>query len=194
VDVEVMRDELNFANQTINLALLELQMGSYSSIKENLSTIVQSQLGGDFAIMSLSSIFQKNENFIFNLGMYPGILIVVLGIISIISLYNYQKSGIMDKAKDFLIMKAIGSKYQNLRKILFLESAYVILPSLFLSLGIGMILNSIVLFDRVALPHLSIPFMLISIMSLLFLAFNYISLFPLMKKVKKFTIKDFEIY
>jgi ABC-type antimicrobial peptide transport system permease subunit len=109
-------------------------------------------------------------------------------------LYNYQKGGIMDKAKDFLIMRAIGTKYKFLKRIMFFEAMYIIIPSLLLSLGLGMILNSLILLQRIYLPHISVPFTIIGIFFVIFLLFNYLSLFPILKKIKKFTIKDFDIY
>ena len=118
-----------------------------------------------------------------------------MAVISVLSLYNYHKGGIIEKAKDFLIMRAIGSKFRSLRRILFLETLYVLIPSIVLSLGIGMILNSIVLFDRVHLPHISIPFIIMGILLGVFLLLNFFGLFPVIKKIKKnFSIKDFEIY
>ena len=194
VDLGVMRENLNLTNGEINLVLLKLKPNTFDTIKDDLSNYINASLGENFKVLSMSATFQKNINFVNNLSLIPGFLILILGIISVLSLYNYQKSGIIEKAKDFLIMRALGSKYRNLKRIMFLESLYVILPSLLLSLGVGMILNSIVLFDRVNLPDISVPFLLISIMIVLFLFINYLSVFPLMKKIRKFSIKDFEIY
>jgi len=194
IDSEIMREELNFTNQEINLVVLQLQSGSNEEIEDQLNLIISGNLGENFTMLPLASIFQKNQEFIFNLGLFPNIIIVVLSVISLLSLYNYQKSGIMDKAKDFLIMRAMGSSYKSIKRILFLETFYVIIPSLFFSLGIGMILNALIIFDRVTLPPLFVPFILIGILIGLFLLFNYLSIYSLMKKVKKFSIKDFEIY
>ena len=194
IDSKIMREELNFTNQEINLVILQLQSGINDEIEDQLNLVISGNLGENFTMLPLASTFQKNQDFIINLGLFPSIIIVVLLIISLLSLYNYQKSGIMDKAKDFLIMRAIGSSYRNIKRILFLETFYVIIPSLFFSLGVGMILNALVLFERVTLPPLSFPFILIGILIALFLLFNYLSLYSLMKKVKIFSIKDFEIY
>ncbi|MHA1373141.1 MAG: FtsX-like permease family protein [Promethearchaeota archaeon] len=194
IDSEIMREELNFTNQDINLVILQLQSGVNDEIEDQLNLIISGNLGENFTMLPLASSFVKNQDFIKNLSLFPNIIIVVLLVISLLSLYNYQKSGIMGKAKDFLIMRAIGSSYKSIKRILFLEMFYVIIPSLFFSLGIGMILNALVLFDRVTLPPVSVPFILIGILIGLFLLFNYLSLYSLMKKIKKFSIKDFEIY
>ncbi len=194
IDSEIMREELNFTSHEINLVILQLQSGVNDEIEDQLNLIISGNLGENFSMLPLTSTFQKNQDFINNLGLFPNIIIVVLSVISLFSLYNYQKSGITDKAKDFLIMRAIGSGYKSIKRILFLEMFYVIIPSLFFSLGIGMILNALVLFDRVTLPPLSVPFILIGILIGLFLLFSYLSIFSLMKKIKKFSIKDFEIY
>jgi ABC-type antimicrobial peptide transport system permease subunit len=194
IDLNVMREALNYTNRESNLVLLKLNPNTFNTIKDDLNDYVNTTLGGDFQVRSMATTFHKNINFVNDLSLIPGFLILILGIISVLSLYNYQKSGIIDKAKDFLIIRALGSKYRNLKRIIFLESLYVIIPALFLSLGVGMILNGIVLFDRVSLPNISVPFLLIGIMMVLFLLINYLSVFPLMKKIKKFSIKDFEIY
>ena len=194
IDIEVMREDLNYSKGETNLILLKLNPNTFNIIENDLNSYVHSNLGESYGIVSLSTPFQKNLDFVRNLSLIPGFLILMLGIISILSLYNYQKSGILDKAKDFLIMRAIGSKYRNLKRIMFFETLYIIIPALFLSLGIGMILNSIVIFERVYLPHISIPFLLTGIMLVIYLIINYLSLIPLIKKIKKFSIKDFEIY
>ncbi len=194
VDLEVMQEDLNFSEQNINLLLLKMRPGEYDSVIDNIELIISENLGDDFTYICLNQTFDENLQFLNNLTLYPAFLIIVMAVISILSLYNYQKGSIIDKAKDFLIMKAVGSKYKNIKKILFLEALYVIIPSLFLSLGIGMILNSLVLFGRVSLPHISTPFIIISLLFVAFLIFNYLSLFPILRKIKKFTIKDFDIY
>jgi ABC-type antimicrobial peptide transport system permease subunit len=194
IDLNVMRESLNYTNGEINLVLLKFNPNTFNTIKNDLNDYVTLNLGENFEVMPMTTTFHKNINFVNDLNLIPGFLILILGIISVLSLYNYQKSGIIDKAKDFLIIRALGSKYRNLKRIMFLESLYVIIPALFLSLGVGMILNGIVLFDRVNLPNISVPFLLIGIMMIVFLFINYLSVFPLMKKIKKFSIKDFEIY
>jgi ABC-type antimicrobial peptide transport system permease subunit len=194
IDIEIMREDLNYTKGETNLVLMKLNPNAFNIIENDLISYVHSNLGENFGIISLSTPFQKNLDFVRNLSLIPGFLILMLGIISILSLYNYQKSGILDKAKDFLIMRAIGSKYRNLKRIMFFETLYIIVPALFLSLGIGMILNSFVIFERVELPHISIPFLLTGVMLVIYLIINYLSLIPLIKKIKKFSIKDFEIY
>jgi len=119
---------------------------------------------------------------------------IVLAVIGILSLYNYQKGGIIEKAKDILIMRSIGAKKKSLRRMINFEGMYIIIPSILLSLSIGMILNSIVLFDRAYLPPLYIPFAVVSILFVASAAFNYLSLIPIMRKINQFSIKDCDIY
>ncbi|MFX0056921.1 MAG: FtsX-like permease family protein [Candidatus Hodarchaeota archaeon] len=194
IDIDIMREGLNYTNQEVNLILIEIEYNTYNMVQEELNTIIASTLGSNFTFSNLNPIFEQNLAYISNLTLYPTILIFIMAFISVLSLYNYQKGGIMEKSKDFLIQRAIGSKYKYIKRILFLEAIYVIIPSLSLSLGIGMILNAIFLFERVYLPPLYIPLTIFGIIFLSFICFNYISLFPIMKKVKKFNIKDFEIF
>ncbi|MFX1233516.1 MAG: FtsX-like permease family protein [Promethearchaeota archaeon] len=195
IDIEIFRNELNFINRTVNLILIEYQEGSYSSLTSDLETIINNNLGSNFTFINLDFIFEQNLNYITVLSLYPFFLTLSMTVIFSLSLYNYQKGGIIEKAKDFLIMRAIGSKYRSIKKILFLETLYVLTPSTLLSLGLSMILNSIILFERVYLPDISVPFMIMGTLFILLLILTYLSLFPIIKKIRKnFTIKDFEIY
>ncbi|NVM18054.1 MAG: FtsX-like permease family protein [Candidatus Lokiarchaeota archaeon] len=194
IDLEVMQGELNFSSNEINLILLKIKPGEYNNIKGNIELIINDTLGEDFSFVNLNQIFENNYEFLNNLTLYPSLIIIMMAIISIVSLYNYQKGNILEKAKDFLIMRAVGSQYKSIKRILFLEALYIIIPSLFLSLGIGMILNSTILLYRAYLPHISIPFIINGILFVAFLIFNYLSLFPILGRIKKFTIKDFDMY
>ncbi len=193
IGINESRKLLDLNNDEVNIVMLKLSSGIYHQIKEEIESISKN-LGVNFSHLRLDHVFQDNLKFLSNLSMYPIFLIIVMSVLAILSLYNYQKAGIMEKSKDFLIMRAIGSKIRSLKKILFIESLFVIIPSLLLSLGIGMVLNSIFLFDRVYLPSLYIPFTLFIVLFVILIIFNFLSLIPIIKKIKDFTIKDFNIY
>ncbi len=194
IDLSVMQEDLNFSSNEINLLLLKVQSSEYNDVIGDIELIVQGNLGENFSYVNLNQTFENNYSYLEILTLYPTLIIIMMAIISILALYNYQKGNIIEKAKDFLIMRAIGAKYKSIKKILFLEAFYMIIPSVLLSMGIGMIINSLVLFDRVYLPSISLPINIIGLLFIAFLAFNYISLFPILSKIKKFTIKDFDIW
>ncbi|MFW9898826.1 MAG: ABC transporter permease [Candidatus Thorarchaeota archaeon] len=194
IGLDIFREELNFTKNEINIVLLKLESGSYEDIEEELEEIIEKKLGNYFTCLLLDLIFKENLTYLSNLTIYPIILIIVMGIISLLTLYNYQKAGLLEKAKDFLIMRAVGAKKKSLKRVLFLEALFVIIPSLLLSLGLGMIINSILLIDRAYLPPLYVPFIGISILFSAMILLNYLSLIPIMKKIEKFSIKDFDIY
>ncbi len=187
------RELLNFTYDEINLIILKLKSGSYHIIIDEINNITNN-LGADFIHLKLDAIFKKNINYLFKLSLYPIILILIIAFVSLLILNFYQRGGIIEKAKDFLIMRAIGSKNKSLKKILFLESLFIIIPALLLCLGIGMIINSVFLFERVSLPPLYLPFILLSFLFIAFIIFNILSLIPIMKKINKFNIKDFNLY
>ncbi|MBY8982661.1 MAG: FtsX-like permease family protein, partial [Candidatus Lokiarchaeota archaeon] len=93
-----------------------------------------------------------------------------------------------------MIMRAIGSKIRNIRRILFLEGMLALIPSLISSLAGGMIISSLFLTDRVYLPPLYIPFLLIGILITLFIALNYVILVPITKNLKKLSFKDITLF
>ena len=194
IDIDKFQENMNLTSDQVNLAFIKLKSDANSTILGQIESIIFNSLGSNFSYLQMDLIFTENLDFISNLSIFPSILIVIMSAVSIISLYNYQKGGIMEKVKDFLVMRAIGSKAKSIRKILYLEALYVIIPSLGLSLGVGMILNSIILFDRVFLPNIIIPILYIVFLLFIFGIFNFLSLFPIMKKLNKFTVKDFEMY
>lgn len=194
IDIDKFRENMNLTSNQINIAFIKLNSDATEIVLEQIENIINNSLGQNFSYLQMNSIFMENLNFISNLSVFPSILIVIMSVVTLISLYNYQKGGIMDKVKDFLVMRAIGSKANAIRKILFLEALYAIIPSLGLSLGIGMILNSTILIERVFLPNIIVPLIYIVFLLLVFCLFNLLSLYPIMKKLKKFTVKDFEMY
>ena len=194
VDLGVMQGDLNYSSSEINLLLLKVQSSEYNDVIVDIESIVQGNLGENFSFVNLNQTFEKNYSYLEILTLYPSLIIIMMAIISIFALYNYQKGNILEKAKDFLIMRAVGSKYKSIKKILFLEAFYMVIPSLLLSMGIGMILNSFILFERVYLPNISLPIIIIGLLFIAFLSFNYISLFPILSKIKKFSIKDFDMW
>jgi len=193
ISINESRKLLNLRHDEINIVLIKLHPNTYYGIQQELDNITKN-LGTDFSYLKLDNVFKMNLNFLSNLSLYPVFLIIVISGIAILILYNYQKAGIMEKSKDFLIMRAIGSKSNSIRKILFTESTLMLIPSLLLSLGIGMILNTTFLFEREYLPPFYVPFIFFLILLGIFLFFNFLSLIPIIKKVNYFTIKDFNIY
>ena len=194
MDLSYFQNFLNISNQDVNLVICKLRGELSTSLVNDLNSIIFTNLGSDFSYLSLDPVFMQNHASILMLTLYPALLIVVLAAFSLLALYHYQKGGIVEKAKDFLIMRAIGAKNKVLKQVLFLESLYVIIPSLILSLGIGMILNSLVIFDRVYLPNLAIPFLILGLLLLAYLLFDFLSIIPITKKINSFCIKDFEVY
>ncbi|MBD3255592.1 MAG: FtsX-like permease family protein [Candidatus Lokiarchaeota archaeon] len=194
VGLNIFQREFNFTNGEINLILLELDSDCYDGIEDELKSLIKTNLGDSFTCECFNEIFEQNVEYLANLTIFPLFLILVMAIVSFISLYNYQKAGLLDKVKDFVIMKAIGAKRRSIKKILFFEALFVIIPSLMLCLGLGMLFNTLFFIDRVVLPELYVPFIGISIMFGVMLIFNYLSLIPIHKKIQTFSIKDFQIY
>ncbi|MHA2183705.1 MAG: FtsX-like permease family protein [Promethearchaeota archaeon] len=193
IGINESRGFWNLTSDEINLLVLKINPNFFNDIIGELDNI-SIVLGSDFTYLQLDSYFNENLNFLSSLSYYPMVLILIVAILAILSLYNYQKSGIMEKARDFLVMRAIGSNKKSLRKILFMESIFVIIPSLLLSIGIGMILNSIILFARVTLPSILVPLSLYGILFGVLTFFNFLSLIPIMKKFDKFSINDFNFF
>ncbi|GAG55093.1 unnamed protein product, partial [marine sediment metagenome] len=91
VDLEVMQEDLNFSGQNINLLLLKIRPGEFDNVIDNIELIISGNLGGNFTYINLNQTFDENLQYLNNLTLYPAFLIFVMAVISILSLYNYQK-------------------------------------------------------------------------------------------------------
>ncbi len=190
--LDIFQTKLNLTGE-INLILLKLESGMYDIIKSDIDAIINN-LGSKFSFILLDTVFNVNLRYLSLASLYPLYLIIILTLIGMFSFYNYQKGGLYEKAKDFSIMKAIGAKKTSIKKIIFSEGIFVIVPSMMLSLSVGMLLNALILFEHVVLPPLYVPLIIIFLLSVSVLALNYLSMLPLAKKISQFSIKNFEIY
>ncbi len=190
IDIIEFRDMLNISENSVNIILLKIKNKSYSLIKDQIEMILINNLGNDFKSMDLANVFNENLNFINTLSSYSLILIILTSIVSLFSFYDLQKGDLSEKLRDLIIMRSIGSKIQNIRKILFFEGLFTIVPAVLSSLAGGMIINSLFLSDRVYLPSLDVPFMLIGLILLLFIILNYFILIPILKRIKNVSFRD----
>ncbi len=194
INLELFQEILELNKQEVNLILVKYKSGTYNKMKEQLENIIKVNLGEEFTHLNLNETFENNLNYLSTLSLYSGLLIAIMGVITFMILFNYQKGGLFEKARDFTIMRAIGARSKSLKRILFLESFFVSSPSLLISLSFGMIFNALFLLEKAYLPPLHVPFLLISFNFLISILLNYLSLIPLMRKLKNFRIKNFEIY
>lgn len=174
----------------INLVLVKIDSEHLSQTLGEINNVLTTSLGNDFTYINLRSKFQKNLSFIDILTSYSVGLLIATGIISLFSIYQFQKGEMNEKLRDFLIMHAIGSKLKNIKRILFFEGLFVIVPAISIGLAGGLLLNLFFLFDRtiVQMPSISIPLIIYGLILLGFIIFNYLVVIPIIKKIKRFSI------
>jgi len=193
-DLDILIDEIGLPKDNVNLILIKANSNDNGALENQLQEIVQNELGQNFVAMNMNNIFNQNLFMLKTLNTIPIILIILFTAISCLSLYNYQKVALHEKIKDFIIMKAIGARSKSLKRILFIENTFIIIISSAYSLGISLVINIIFLFERVSLPPLYIPLIIFCGYFFIFLIINSLSLIPLNKKIRQFSIKDFEVY
>jgi ABC-type lipoprotein release transport system permease subunit len=194
VDIKKYWSILNFTNNEINLIQLQIAPNSYDQVKNQLESNISIYLGPDFTHIRLEADFEKNLAFLDYLSSYSVFLIILTSIVSIFSLYHFQKGDLSEKLKDFLIMRAIGSKLTNIGKILFFEGFFILVPSVLASLAGGMIINTVFLFERIALPPIGIPFLLAGIVIGALLILNLVVLIPILKRINKSSLRELKIF
>ncbi len=189
MDLNKFQSMLNLNSEDINIAIIKIVPNTFEYTISQIAPLINT-LGENFMCISLNYFFTENIKFIDNLTWNNLILIGLMAIVSIFSLYNFQKGDLTDKIKDFLVMRAIGSKLKNLRRILFFEGVFILISAIILTLAGGMIINSLFLFDNVILPPLYIPILLAGLILGFFIVLNYISLIPILKKIKTLPIRE----
>ncbi|TFF97399.1 MAG: ABC transporter permease [Promethearchaeota archaeon] len=188
IDINEYKSLLNTSG--INLLLLELDSYNLTQNLAQINEIITLHLGENFTAINLRSHFEKNLILINTLTIFNIILLISISIISLFSIYQFQKGDLTEKLNDFLIMHAIGSKLKNLKRILFFEGLFVIIPAISVSFAGSLIINSLFLFDRsiVVMPSILLPLLIYGIILLGFILLNYLVLIPLMKKIKKASV------
>lgn len=171
----------------INVLLLKLSTENLSDNFEQIDSIITGNLGEEYTYISLKPSFQKNISFVNILTVFNGVLLISTSIISLFSIYQFQKGELTEKLRNFSIMHALGSKIKNIKRILFFQGIFVIIPALSISLAGGLILNLFFLFDRtiIDMPSIFVPLSLYGILLLMFTFLNYLVLFPLSKKIER---------
>ncbi|MFO8020018.1 MAG: ABC transporter permease [Promethearchaeia archaeon] len=194
IDLAEFQEANNVESEQGNIFLIKTSQTPTEEFRGILTEYIDSNLDDGFTFLELDESFSQNQLYLLNLLIYPIILITFLGVIAVFSLYNYQKASLVQKVEDFQIMRSIGAKKRSLKRILYLEAIFIILPAIFLSLSFGMIFNALFLIEQPTLPPLSIPFVLAGLIGLVFLIINYLSLHPLLKKIDEFNITDFTMF
>lgn len=174
----------------INIILLKLSPQNLNYNLDQINTIITENLGEEYTYIKLNSSFQKNLAFVNVLTIFNGILLISTSIISLFSIYQFQKGELTEKLRDFFIMHALGSKIKNIKRILFFQGIFVIIPALSISLAGGLFLNLFFLFDRtiIDMPSIVVPLSIYGILLLIFTFLNYLVLTPLSKKIEQSSI------
>lgn len=193
-DLETLNEEMGLPIDNINIILIQANSIEIDALENQLETIIKNELGQEFIAMNMNNVFNQNLFKLKTLNIIPIILIILFSAISYLSLYNYQKVALHEKVKDFIIMKAIGAKSKSLKRILFIENFFIIIISSAYSIGVSMLINILFLFERVTLPPFYEPLLIFIGYLSIFLILNFLSIIPLSKKIKQFSIKDFEVY
>ncbi|MGV9205189.1 MAG: FtsX-like permease family protein [Promethearchaeia archaeon] len=194
VDLTIFQEANDINEDRANILLIQTADTPTDDLKTALSEYIDTEFGSKFTFVQLDDAFSQNRFYLLNLLTYPIILLSFLGLIAVFSLFNYQKASLVQKAEDFHIMRAIGANSRSLKRILYLEAIFIIVPSILISLSFGMIFNAFFLIEQPTLPPLFVPFALAGIIGTLFIVINYFSLRPLIKKIDSFTISDFTMF
>lgn len=161
LDRSTFQDMCNLTEDQINIACLKVNMDQIN--KSFLSTFIKVNLGESFSFKLLNNVFKKNLDFIASLNSYSIFALIILYIIAIISIYNYQKLSLAQKLNDYAIMRAIGAKFKTIKIILFWECFLILTISLAVSFAFGLILTILFSYNLLSTPPIQIPIVIILI-------------------------------
>ncbi len=182
LDRSTFQDMCNLTEDQINIACLKVNMDQIN--KSYLSNLIKKNLGESFRFISLNNIFKKNLDFLTSLNSYSIFTLIILFIIALILIYNYQKSSLTQKLTDYAIMRAIGAKFKTIKKILFWEFFLILVVSIALSFAFGLILTILFSFNLLSTPPIQIPIIIILSIFFILTSFSYIQMTLLKTKFK----------
>lgn len=132
-------ENVNMSNQINSLIIRIDNINNYESVKDQIRNLNY----------DLSSMFLLNSKFLDFVKLLTIILTAFSLVITFIIILNLNKKRIIDKAKEFGILRSIGFSKKELNKLLIVENSIIFVESLFwivlLSFGIFYILKIIIL-------------------------------------------------
>jgi ABC-type antimicrobial peptide transport system permease subunit len=189
IDLNIFQEELNMSN-FVNMLLINLQEEAQDNTISIIEEFIENTLGSDFIIISLNPIFIKNLDFVSSLLIFPISIGIIILFVTVFSLINYQKAGLLANAKDFIIMKAVGAQNNLIKRILNIEGIFIIFPAILYGFILGLFLNVFIIFQDIPLASPTLPLILIPILFTILTTINYNSVNMIMKKVRALNIKD----
>lgn len=194
LELNAYQNYLKFKQGEVNLMLLSMDSSHGYEIENSLKKIIEKNLGVEFTCINLENILKKNHDYLNSLIFYPLIIIIIISLMALVSVHFYQNGTLPGKSNDLLIMKYIGVQQKSLKKILFFENIFLLLPALVLGLSLSMILLTTILLDRISLPSVLLPFFSFMIVLVIMTILNLISCNALIPKLKSYSLKTNEFY
>lgn len=189
MDLSTYQKAKNLSN-SVNFLLLNNKKSFSESLIDDLERNVEEYLGPEFTIINLNPTFNKNIDFISSLIIYPISVGISILLVALLSLVNYQKVNLLENTKDFIIMKAIGATDDSIKKILFMEGIFILIPAIIYGYILGIFLNTIFIFRNPKPLSLLLFTILIPILLVVLVLVNFLSINIPMRKISKFRIED----
>ncbi|MHA1730332.1 MAG: ABC transporter permease [Promethearchaeota archaeon] len=179
VGIDELRDQLGREPGEVNLLLATPSTNLSAHELASLREVVRSMLGENFTVISLERTFNDNLAALRVVELTYLTLIAVLILIGSYSIYEYQKASLETKMRDFAIMKALGASRGRVLRILFIEGLFIVLPSVFLALGVSMLFTQFFLITDATLPSIAVPLGLFGVVALSLLLLDTFALIRL---------------
>ncbi|MBY9003519.1 MAG: hypothetical protein KGD73_06080 [Candidatus Lokiarchaeota archaeon] len=187
VSLGTFQEMFNFSGDQINIVCIKINPNLLN--ESDIAVFITQNLGQSYDYLKLNSVFNRNLTFIDSLNSYSAFTLIILLIALLSSIYNYQKSALAQKLKDYVIMRAIGAKFKVIKQILMWESFFILSISLILSFAFGLILNVLFVYPFAVLPSIQSPLIIILSIFLVLISSSYIQL-GLLKKNFRYKVSN----
>ncbi|WP_371806188.1 hypothetical protein [Candidatus Lokiarchaeum ossiferum] len=182
----VLQDILNRPN-FVNLILVDFTPLLQTSnniplfIKE-VENLISNELGENFRLLDLSPTFKQNLQIV---EVFQSIFVVISLVISIVILYllyQYQQGRILEEQKDLLIIKTLGGKRSLLQNIIVIEQLFLLLVGFLLSFIAMLVIIIFFLLEAGTLPSIVVPIITFIVVAGIFSAISRWNIIKIIKR------------
>ncbi|UYP45582.1 hypothetical protein NEF87_001867 [Candidatus Lokiarchaeum ossiferum] len=151
-------DRPNFVNLLlIDFNSLLQTSNNISLFLKDVENLISNELGENFRLLDLTPTFKQNLQIV---GIFQNIFLVISLVISVVILYllyQYQRGRILEEQKDLIIIKTLGGKRSLLQNIIMIEQLFLLLVGLLLSFIAMLVIIMFFLLEAGILPSLIVP-------------------------------------
>jgi ABC-type antimicrobial peptide transport system permease subunit len=166
--------------------------GDYSKLIAELTEFIAINLGQDFVVKDMQPIFRANQQVINAQESATLTISILMAMLIIFVLYQFQIGRIHEDKRDMLIFKAIGGTKSQIQNSIFIQQICLLFIGLLTALMLSMFIILFFLLPQSPLPSEWVPLGFFGLLFMILAAISYANSRYIYKK--KMVVADIEIF